>query len=199
MVPELAHFFAGVEQSHSYILDPHKGLFLPYGTGAALIRDGEQLHASFWYQANYMQDATQPDEVSPAELSPELTRHFRGLRMWLPLQLFGLAPIRAGLKEKWMLARYFHQAVYALGFDTGPEPDLSVVIYRYTHGLEAPNAFNKSLLHLLHTDGRVFVSSTLINGEYWLRFAALSFRTHLHHTDLLLEMLQTHLHQLLRH
>ena len=28
-------------------------------------------------------------EPSPADLSPELTKHFRGLRMWLPLKLYG--------------------------------------------------------------------------------------------------------------
>ena len=45
---------------------------------------------------------------SPADLSPELTRHFRALRLWLPLQMAGVAAFRAAQSEKLALARYFH-------------------------------------------------------------------------------------------
>ena len=45
---------------------------------------------------------------SPADLSPELTRHFRALRLWLPLQIAGIAAFRAAQSEKLALARYFH-------------------------------------------------------------------------------------------
>lgn len=190
LVPELNHLFKGVEKSDSYILDPHKGMFLPYGTGAVMIRNGHLLHESHWYRANYMQDAENPEEYSPAELSPELTRHFRGLRMWLPMQLFGLSPFRDALHEKHLLAKYFIEKVRELGFETGPEPELSVVIYRFTNCTEEANAFNQALIKTLHKDGRIFVSSTLIRGEFWLRFAALCFRTHQWHVDLLLEMLK---------
>ena len=77
---------AGMRHADSVVLDPHKGLFLPYGSGAVLIRDGEALARSHHYQANYLQDALNvADEPSPADLSPELTKHFRALRMWLPL------------------------------------------------------------------------------------------------------------------
>jgi glutamate/tyrosine decarboxylase-like PLP-dependent enzyme len=109
--------------------------------------------------------------------------------MWLPMQLFGLAPFRAALKEKWMLARYFQEKVQELGFDVGPEPALSVSIYRYTAGQKDVNGFNRRLVQLLHQDGRIFISSTMIDGQVWLRLAVLSFRTHLEHIDMLLQML----------
>lgn len=189
LVPELTHHFKGVEKSDSYILDPHKGLFLPYGTGAVLVKHGAHLHASHWYKAHYMQDAANQDEFSPADLSPELTKHFRGLRMWLPIQLFGLTPFRAALKEKWMLAQYFYEKIREAGFETGPQPQLSVVTYRHTDGIDDPNAFNQALIAAIHRDGRIFISSTLIYDQFWLRLAVLCFRTHLWHVDLLLEML----------
>ena len=45
-----------------------------------------------------MQDAAKSrDEVAPADLSPELSKDFRALRLWLPLKLFGVRPFR---KEK---------------------------------------------------------------------------------------------------
>ena len=58
---------------------------------------------------------------SPADLSPELTRHFRALRLWLPLQIAGVAAFRAAQSEKLALARYFHARLSEIdGFDPGP-------------------------------------------------------------------------------
>jgi aromatic-L-amino-acid decarboxylase len=43
MCPELRPLLAGLPRADSLTLDPHKGLFLPYGTGALLVRDGSAL------------------------------------------------------------------------------------------------------------------------------------------------------------
>jgi glutamate/tyrosine decarboxylase-like PLP-dependent enzyme len=145
-----------------------------------------------------MQDAfAGPDEISPAEISPELTKHFRGLRLWLPLKLHGLAPFRACLEEKLLLAKYFYEEVQKLGFECRLEPELSVVVYRYIPKGGDANEFNKKLLESVVADGRVFISSTMLDGEYTLRFACLAFRTHLKTVDTLLEVLRTSVVQLL--
>ena len=175
----------GMEHSDSIVLDPHKGLFLPYGTGAVLVRERPALLAAHQYLADYMQDATvAPEELSPADLSPELTRHFRGLRLWLPLKLFGLAPFRAALEEKMLLARYFYDQIQEVpGFVAGPPPDLSVVVFRYLPPQGDADAFNRRLVEALQQDGRVFLSSTRLEGNFVLRAAILSFRTHLEDVD----------------
>src|SRR5699024_9460542 len=85
----------GIDQADSVTIDPHKGLFLPYGTGALLVKDIQKLYHSQHMEANYLQDTYEAEALSPADLSPELSKHFRGLRMWLPLQLYGTAPFRA--------------------------------------------------------------------------------------------------------
>ena len=181
----------GLELSDSLIIDPHKGLFLPYGLGVVLVRDVENLKRSFRFDAHYMQDAfAGPDEISPAEISPELTKHFRGLRLWLPLKLHGLAPFRACLEEKLLLAKYFYEGVQKLGFECRLEPELSVVVYRYVPKTGDANEFNKKLLNAVVADGRVFISSTMLEGNYTLRFACLAFRTHLSIVDTLLAVLK---------
>ena len=191
LVDELKDKFKGVERSDSFIIDPHKGMFLPYGIGVIIVKDTAQLHKSHNYQANYMQDALEnAQELSPADLSPELTKHFRGLRMWLPMQLFGLEPFKAALTEKHMLTKYFYNRIQELNFAVGPEPELSVAIYRYSGDDIDDNIFNKALTKAVQDDGRIFISSTMIDGVFWIRLAVLCFRTHLREVDLLLEILE---------
>ncbi|MEP7320276.1 MAG: aminotransferase class V-fold PLP-dependent enzyme [Saprospiraceae bacterium] len=171
----------GIERSDSLAIDPHKGLFLPYGIGALLFKDPQAVMKSHHYRANYMKDAfdVNADEYNPCDLSPELTKHFRGPRMWMPLHLHGLAPFKAALEEKLLLTEYFYNQIKLLGFETGPKPMLSVTIFRYVPNTGDENAFNNKLVDAIQTDGRVFFSSTIIEGKVWIRCAILGFRTHM--------------------
>ncbi|PCJ83055.1 MAG: amino acid decarboxylase [Flavobacteriales bacterium] len=180
----------GIEKSDSLVLDPHKGLFLPYGLGVVLVKDRDLLKDSHYYMPNYLQDALE-EKYSPANLSPELTKHFRGLRLWLPLKLHGLKPFKACLEEKLLLARYFYQEVQKIdGFETLIEPELSVVSFRYLPKSGSANQFNEKLIKEIHKDGRVFLSSTTIDGTFVLRLAILAFRSHKWTVDLTLKILK---------
>lgn len=185
--------FAGIETSDSVVLDPHKSLFLPYGSGIVLVRNSRALLDTHHYFANYMQDAARAaSEISPADVSPELTKHFRALRMWLPLKLLGVAPFRAALEEKLLLARYFRDRIGALGFEVGPEPDLTIVTFRYHPDGVAPeraDALNQAIIDHMRRDGRIFLSSTVVGGRFTLRLVALAFRTHRRTIDLALRVL----------
>ncbi|MGE0772528.1 MAG: aspartate aminotransferase family protein [Cyclobacteriaceae bacterium] len=181
----------GIGKSDSLVIDPHKGMFLPYGIGMVLVKNKLQLAKTHHYQANYMQDAkADNEELSPADLSPELTKHFRGLRMWLPLRLHGIAPFRACLEEKLALAKYFHREVRKMGFETGAAPELSVVVFRYVPKTGDPDKYNKNLAEAIRKDGYVFVSTTQLRGKFMLRLACLSFRSHLYHIEYLLHQLK---------
>ncbi|TMJ18956.1 MAG: aminotransferase class I/II-fold pyridoxal phosphate-dependent enzyme [Alphaproteobacteria bacterium] len=181
----------GIERADTVALDPHKTLFLPYGTGAVVARDSRHLLDAFSASADYIRPLGESEVgPSPADLSPELTRHFRALRLWLPLQIAGVAAFRAAQSEKIKLARYFHAQLCALeGWEVGAPPDLSVVAFRYRPAKGDANAFNDRLLRSLQEEGRVFLSGTKIDGEAWLRCAILSFRTHLAHIDETIEIL----------
>jgi glutamate/tyrosine decarboxylase-like PLP-dependent enzyme len=186
----------GIERSDTAVLDPHKGLFLPYGSGIVVARDGATLAAAHHYFGNYMQDALrEPGEISPADVSPELTKHFRALRMWLPLIALGVRPFRAALEEKLLLARYFYREIQQLGFEVGPAPDLSVVIFRWVPrpgdtSHERANRVNQAIVDGVRRDGRIFLSSTMLDGRFMIRMVALSFRTHRRTMDLALRVLR---------
>jgi glutamate/tyrosine decarboxylase-like PLP-dependent enzyme len=175
----------GIDQADSVALDPHKTLFLPYGTGAALIREGRHLTEAFSATADYISPLGESEVgPSPADLSPELTRHFRAMRLWLPLQIAGVAAFRAAQSEKLALARYFHQRLSEIdGFDPGPAPDLSVVAFRYVPEGGDADEFTERLLKHLQKEGRVMMSGTRIDGTYYIRCAILCFRTHIEHVD----------------
>jgi len=175
----------GIELADSVALDPHKTLFLPYGTGAALVRDGKLLQQAFGASGEYIRPLGESEVgPSPADLSPELTRHFRALRLWLPLQIAGIAAFRAAQAEKLALARYFHARLSEMdGFDPGPEPELSVVAFRYLPKSGDADEFNQRLLTHLQQDGRVMLSGTRIDGRFLIRCAILCFRTHIEHVD----------------
>ena len=175
----------GIEQADSVALDPHKTLFLPYGTGAALVRNGQQLLDAFSASADYIKPFSETDVgPSPADLSPELTRHFRAMRLWLPLQIAGIAAFRAAQAEKLALARYFHARLSEVdGWDPGPPPDLSVVAFRYLPKSGDADDYNERLIRHVQDEGRVMLSGTRIDGSYRLRAAILCFRTHIEHVD----------------
>jgi len=175
----------GIELADSIALDPHKTLFLPYGTGAALVREGRHLTEAFSAHGEYIRPLGESEVgPSPADLSPELTRHFRAMRLWLPLQMAGVAAFRACQAEKLALARYFHRRLSEIdGFVVGPPPDLSIVAFRFSPKTGDSNEFTEQLLRHIQQEGRVMLSGTRIDGTFFIRCAILSFRTHLEHVD----------------
>ena len=182
--------FKGIEKADSIIIDPHKGLFLPYGVGAVLVKDSAAILHSNYYTANYMQDGASEEMLkSPANVSPELTKHFRGLRVWLPLQIHGIEPFIACLEEKLLLVEYFRSKLAELGFCLGPEPDLSVSYFWYPFEKDADKK-NKQLMDEIHADGSVFLSSSIINKRFVIRIAILAFRTKREIIDEAVEMIK---------
>jgi aromatic-L-amino-acid decarboxylase len=164
----------GIERAHTITLDPHKGLFLPYGTGCLVARDGRTLRAAHEVAAHYLPGVADglPDFSA---YGPELTRDFRGLRLWLPLQLHGTDAFRDALDEKLDLARSLHQELTAMPELEVPwRPDLSLVAFRPRGATDAQCL---QLLDRIHDSGRVWLSSAPIRGRVFLRACILSHRS----------------------
>jgi aromatic-L-amino-acid/L-tryptophan decarboxylase len=170
--------FRGIEQADSITLDPHKCMFLPYGTGALIARDGESLRAAHVATADYLQDLASEKETLPnfGEYSPEFTRDFRGLRVWLPLVLHGVAAFRDALDEKLDLAEHLHERLVAIPELELPWPaGLTVVPFRVRGDDNEPT---RRLLERINATRRVFFSSTAIDGRAYIRPCIVVHRTH---------------------
>lgn len=175
---------SGIERADSITLDPHKGLFLPYGTGSLLVRDPEALRRSHSVHADYM-PAIQDDAdlVDFCEISPELSRDFRGLRAWLPIKMHGIDAFRRNLDEKLDLARWAADRLRAIpDLEILAEPELSLVVFRLApEGLgDAELArLNHNFLEEINRRQRVFLTGTMLSGiGFALRICVLSYRTH---------------------
>lgn len=173
----------GIERADSITLDPHKALFLPYGNGALLVRDGETLRRAHELDAEYMPPTrAEPEHADFCAISPELSRDPRGLRLWLPLMLHGAAAFRAALDEKLDLAALATDLVRAIPHvRIVAAPQLTALAFR----LEPPglsdaerDALNTRWLDDVVARKRVFVRATVLDGRVTPRLCILSFRTH---------------------
>jgi aromatic-L-amino-acid/L-tryptophan decarboxylase len=169
--------FAGIDRADSITLDPHKGMFLPYGTGSLIVRDGAALRRAHHLEAAYLQDLPEDEQIPNfTDYSPELSRDFRGLRVWFPLKLHGVGAFRDALDEKLDLAE-----ALAAGLRTIPEielpwdVDLTVVPFRLREG---DDDANRRLLTEINASKRVALSSTVVDGRFVIRACILVHRTH---------------------
>jgi aromatic-L-amino-acid decarboxylase len=175
---------AGIERADSVVLDPHKSLFLPYGTGSLLVRDGEALKRAHALSADYMPSMQEdPDLVDFNLLSPELSRDWRGLRVWLPIRMHGIEVFRRSLDEKLDLALWAAEELRRIpDIEILAEPQLSIVAFRLRRpGLDGAslNRLNRDLIDRINAKKRVYLTGTMLGDRFAIRICVLSFRTHL--------------------
>jgi len=185
----------GIERSDSMVLDPHKGLFLPYGTGAVLVRDGQALRRAHSLTADYMPGLQDdPDRVDFHQYSPELSRPFRGLRVWLPFKMHGAGVFRAQLEEKLALTRFAADRLRTMpDLEMLAEPQLSLFAFRLAPaGVPESDldALNRRFMERANARQRVFLTGTRLRGRFALRICVLSFRTHRDRMEAALEDLE---------
>lgn len=174
----------GLGRADSVTLDPHKGLFLPYGTGCLVVRDRESLRRAHARHATYMPPMqTDPDLVDFCDLGPELSREARGLRVWLPLKLHGAAAFREALDEKLDLARHAATAIGTLpGVTLVAPPELSLFAFRL-----ATDESTRALLAFVNARQRVLLTGAVVHDRFVIRVCILSFRTHRDRVDALID------------
>jgi aromatic-L-amino-acid/L-tryptophan decarboxylase len=184
---------SGIERADSITLDPHKSLFLPYGTGSLLVRDGETLRRAHQVSAEYLPSMqTDRDLVDFCEISPELSRDWRGVRVWLPLKMHGAGAFRDALDEKLSLAEQAAKELARLPHvEIVAEPELSLFAFRVRpQGMpegEDLDALNRRVLSAINVEQRVLLTGTVLENRFVMRVCVLSFRTHRERIDMLLE------------
>jgi aromatic-L-amino-acid decarboxylase len=170
---------SALARADSVAVDPHKWLYVPVEAGLVLVRHGEAMRAAFSLVPPYLRTDGNLAGVGGlpwfSEYGFQQTREFRALKVWMALQFHGLAGYRKAIERDIDHARALAEALRgASDFQLFEPQSLSIVCFRYVPGRdsgtpEALDALNKKLLERLQLAGRVFLSSTTIEGRFWLR------------------------------
>ncbi len=212
LCPETQSLFEGMNLADSIVLDPHKGLFLPYGVGAVLIKNKKSQRQG--PPPAYLQDRHQEDDhpervglpPSPMDVSLELTRPFRSLRLWMALKAYGLETLTSALREKLALTRYLREELQKFtSLEVIAAGDLTVTAFRVVG--DPDHSKTKKLLKAINSEGRVFLTSTHFESRpdtsglkqdstptdlFVIRIAILSFRTHRDTIDTTINLIKKH-------
>jgi aromatic-L-amino-acid/L-tryptophan decarboxylase len=176
--------FTGMNLADSLALDPHKWLYQPLDCGCLLYRDVNAAHTAFAHTGDYARALTNDPVEGFAffEESVELSRRFRGLRLWLSLRYHGLQAFRSVIQKDLDLAQRLAAAI-------AERPDLellapvqlSAVCFRYignqSSSEEALNSHNATILKRVIQRGRVYLSNATLRGKFCLRACIVNHRT----------------------
>src|SRR2546429_1175731 len=102
------NLFAGMEQADSVALDPHKWLYLPVDVGWVIYRAPEIARAAFAHKAEYTRMfGEEADEAFVCwDYGPELSRRFRGLKVWMLLKGVDLDALAEAIESNLACAAY---------------------------------------------------------------------------------------------
>ncbi|MDP9298871.1 MAG: aminotransferase class V-fold PLP-dependent enzyme [Actinomycetota bacterium] len=170
--------FRGVERADSVSVDAHKWLYLPKACGVVLVREPDALTRAFAHEQGYLPH--QQHELHAVDITLEYSRPFRALKLWLAMRAHGAAQFRGAIQRNLVeAALLFDAATAAPDFQTLPQrPPLSIVPIRHRpEGVRDVDSHNEALATAIQADGRIYLSSALIDGEVWLRPCFVNYRT----------------------
>lgn len=174
---------SGLEKSDSVAFDLHKALALSYGTGCLLVRDRSVLRTDYPGSKTYMPPEIDEDEmnlkVDYADITPELSRDYRGLRVWLPIKALGIGPFILNLEEKLKLSEWLNQEISKVSkLEVIAQPQLSIQAFAVNseRTIEENNRKTQELLEKINLKGTFFVSSCMIGDRKCIRICLLGFR-----------------------
>jgi aromatic-L-amino-acid/L-tryptophan decarboxylase len=192
---------SGIARADSLSLDPHKWLYAPLDAGCLLVKDAHALRRAFSEGADYIDVVADRDMSDFAywDHSPELSRRFRALKIWLMLKLHGARAIQDAIDSNIAVARHLAASIEASDdFELLAPVPLSIVCFRYKArddlsrrtDFAKADAFNKQLMLEVQRDGDSYLSNAMINGRFALRACIVNFRTTVADADRLLETIR---------
>ena len=152
-------------------------MFVPKACSMLMVRDRETLVRAFRHDASYMVEEEGHDH--PVEGTLEYSRPFRSLKLWSALRAHGADAFRDAITNNLLLARELQQmALDHPRFEPMlASPDLSIVPLRRLPERGDVDAHNMRLARALQADGRVYVTSAVMDGAACLRPCIVNFRT----------------------
>lgn len=172
------HLLAGVERADSLSWDAHKWLFQTYSCAMLLMRDESTLARSLSVNPEYLKDLEDAAQLTnPSNLSPELTRPARGLKLWFTLQAMGSDALAAAVEHGFDLARWAQDEL-----ERNPQVEivsparLAMVCFRYRPDGCSPDTLdelNARISRRMLDSGYAAIYTTELKGAKVLRICAI--------------------------
>jgi len=174
VLEEYRHILDGVDQADSFVLNPHKWLFVPMDLSVLYTRRPEVFRRALSLEEApaYLTGAAQESAINFSEYSVALGRRFRALKLWFVMRGYGREGIAQILGGHIRMAQRFADMVQAdPAFELLAPPAFSLVCFR----LKGSDLRNHQLLDRINQSGYAFLSGTSLHGKYVLRLAIGNF------------------------
>ncbi|MEP7218562.1 MAG: aminotransferase class I/II-fold pyridoxal phosphate-dependent enzyme [Bacteroidota bacterium] len=173
---------AGIELADSVSLDPHKWLFQPFECGCILLRDAQLLKDTFRLVPEYLKDSDlAAEEVNFRDWGVQLTRGFRGLDLWMSIQVFGLDAFRAAVDRGIDLALLAERRLrVAPSWRVVTSTGLGIVTFRFiaeNRTEEELDDINRRIAGECLANGHAMLSTTVLRGQTVLRLCTINPRS----------------------
>lgn len=184
IAPSAPPVLRAMSDADSIATDPHKWLYAPIDAAVTLVRKPGLLEASFAFHVSYLHAGAHRDRVDLLERSPENTRPFRALKVWLALQAYGRDGYAAMIERNIKLAAYMADLVEATpGLRLAAQRELSITCWRVEPPAlagdeDALERLQGRVIEELERRGVALVSNArLRDGRTALRACIVNFRT----------------------
>lgn len=175
--PEFRSLWDGIEAADSLVLNPHKWLGMQFDLSAHYLRDPELLVKTLAIQPEYLKTHGKDGFLNYSEWSVPLGRRFRALKLWFVLRAYGLAGLRAVIRDH---VRWSQALAEDLRQDARFEIVTEPVLALFTLALRgASEAQMIDYVNRVNEDGRIYVTqgrlSARLGGRVVMRFQVGSF------------------------
>ena len=169
--PELRELWKGVEGADSIAFNPHKWLGAQFDCSIQFLADPEPQVRTLGVRPDYLQTLGQSEITNYSEWTIPLGRRFRALKLWFLLRAHGLEDLRRRIRNHIAWAGEAADAIAALdGFRLTTECHLSLFTFQYAPEGEDANATTEGLLRAVNDDGRIYLTHTIHEGQFVIRF-----------------------------
>lgn len=203
ILPEKNHILKGCEEADSFVVNPHKWMFVPIDVSLLFVWQPEILKRAFSLVPEYLKTKHDEEVENPMDYGIQLGRRFRALKLWFSIRYFGIEGYRKIYREHLRIAGLFKMWIEeAPNFVIMAPVPMSTICFRTVpegiEGREELNTFNKELLTKINSTGKLFLTHTKLNGKFVIRLVVSGIRIHEEHVKGAYDTINKQLNELLK-
>lgn len=175
--PEFRDWWAGIEEAHSIVFNPHKWLGAQFDCSVQFLKAPDELVRTLAIQPEYLKTHGVDGIINYSEWTVPLGRRFRALKVWFLLRAYGLEGLRNMIRNHVRWSERLAQRLASLPHVCiKSSPMLSLFSFRHEPpGVADLDQHTVNLVNAINNDGRIYLTQTRLDAQTVIRFQAGSF------------------------